>query len=123
MAFRLISMLKGKCPHCERSGVFEKKPFFSVFRMPRMKKVCASCGHVFEKENGFFWGAMFVSYALTVLELVFILIGIQFFFQEKMDPRMIWIAAASILLLSPFNFRMSRLIWLYIFTPPGNSYS
>ncbi|HYG15531.1 MAG TPA: DUF983 domain-containing protein [Bacteroidia bacterium] len=82
-----------------------------------MKPACPHCGYAFEKETGFFWGAMYVSYGLTIVEIAAILLVSQPFFTEKLDDRMIWIVAAGILLLSAFNYRKSRAIWLYLFTP------
>ena len=76
-----------------------------------MHKQCPSCGLLFEREPGYFLGAMFVSYVLSaVLLTVFILLlrGI---------PRLLWsdriiIACLLFLPFVPFVFRVSRVIWI-----------
>lgn len=78
---------------------------------------CPNCGYQFEKESGFFWGAMFVSYALTVIEIISIILFSQLFFTEILDNRIIWITVAGIILLATFNFKFSRILWIYIFFP------
>lgn len=87
-----------------------------TLKMPVMNTSCDHCGHVFEKESGFFWGAMFVSYALAVAEIVAVFIAAQLFFTDMYDDRIILIIGAAILLLSRFNFRYARIAWIYIFT-------
>lgn len=84
--------------------------------MPLMNKTCEHCGHVFEKESGFFWGAMFVSYALTVLECIILFCVWQLFSDQTFGDGLILVISGAMLLLLRFNFRYSRLIWMYIFT-------
>lgn len=113
---RLESLIKGKCPSCGKGHAFEK-PFSLVgFRMPLMNKTCEHCGHVFEKESGFFWGAMFVSYALTVFECIILFCAWQLFSDQTFGDGLILVISIAMLVLFRFNFRYSRLIWMYIFT-------
>ena len=112
---RLKGIVQGKCPVCEQGSVFKESGLLS-FKMPEMHEKCEHCGHAFEKENGYFWGAMFVSYALIIAEIICTILVCQLFFTEKMDTAMIWIVVVSVLLLSRFNYRMARIVWMYIFT-------
>jgi hypothetical protein len=81
-----------------------------------MNKECPDCHFKFEKEPGFYWGAMYASYALGVAEAFITYILCQI----AGCPQFAWInlimVVIALLLLSPFNFRMARLIWLYIFS-------
>lgn len=80
-----------------------------------MEEHCAHCDFKYEKEPGYFIGAMYFSYGLVVAELAFTLAFSQFFFEEAFDMRILLIMLGQILLLAPFNYRMSRVLWLYIF--------
>lgn len=106
-------MSKMKCPNCEQGDIFKKKAFFSF---NKMHEHCAVCDHKFEKEPGFFFGAMYVSYALNVAELVAALVLMQFFFEDMFAVGMVPIVVSMILLLAPINFMYSRVIWMYFFT-------
>ncbi len=109
---RLFALISGKCPNCEMGRIYQKSHFFSF---SKMEEHCAHCDFKYEKEPGYFIGAMYFSYGLVVAELAFTLAFSQFFFEEAFDMRILLIMLGQILLLAPFNYRMSRVLWLYIF--------
>lgn len=102
-----------KCPVCGESHVFTKKGNPFLFKMPKMKKECDVCGHKFEKEPGFFYGAMYVSYGLTILEMAPVFLISRLFVESYNGT--IAIVGLCAFLLSTFNFRLSRMIWMYMF--------
>ena len=80
-----------------------------------MNEYCSHCEFKFEKEPGYFFGAMFVNYALGVAEgLITYFIAHQFF-EETFDLRIIPIIGTVLLSLCFFNIRLSRMIWIYMF--------
>lgn len=81
--------------------------------MPRMNERCEVCNHRFEKEPGYFFGSMFVSYAVTVGEMIVFFL-LAHLFIESFVTIVVLIGLMSIL-LSTFNFRLSRMIWIYMF--------
>ena len=101
-----------KCPKCGIGGVFIKRGGAFIFKMPKMNKECSHCHHKFEKEPGYFFGAMYVSYALGVAEMVAVFV-ISWFL--GIPVKLIFFPiAATLLLLTTFNFRKARLIWMSI---------
>ncbi len=80
-----------------------------------MHKNCPNCNFKFEKEPGFFFGAMFVNYALGCAEALIIYFIATPFFDKTFDLRIFPIIGVTILTLSIFNIKLSRLIWIYIF--------
>ncbi|MEP1489294.1 MAG: DUF983 domain-containing protein [Algibacter sp.] len=111
---RLISLLKGKCPQCEKNNIFKSKGNLFKFQIPEMHDTCESCNFKFEKEPGFFFGAMFVSYAVTAAEFIAAFITSHFIFGLSLLTAFIIVVVIAIL-LSAFNFRLSRTIWIYLF--------
>jgi len=108
------NIFKGKCPKCHKGQVFETNGNPILLKMPKMHTSCPNCHHHFEKEPGYFTGAMYVSYALSIAEVVALLIALSLVFPMNMDYLIIFVI--SLLLgLSSFNFRISRLIWMYLF--------
>ncbi len=56
LATRLRAILRQRCPVCCQGAMFRGR--FA------MNPTCPVCGHRFEREPGFFQGAMYVSYGL-----------------------------------------------------------
>lgn len=80
-----------------------------------MKKQCGNCGYRFDREPGYFLGAMYVSYALAVMEAM-----ITFFILYFLFPGLPLIVIPStivivLLLCSMWNYRLSRIIYMHIF--------
>lgn len=110
----LPSVLKEKCPNCEKGDIFESSGNPLLFRMPKMHRKCSHCGYNFVQEPGYFFGAMYVSYALTIAEMIAILILGKFIFHLG-NISIFFIIMVVALVSSTFNFRLSRTIWLYMF--------
>jgi hypothetical protein len=74
---------------------------------------CPSCGLHYEREPGFFQGAMYVSYGLgVVLSLMVLIIDMLIGF----NPTTFFIAnALALVLFAPILFRLARSLYLNIF--------
>jgi Protein of unknown function (DUF983) len=79
-----------------------------------MNEECPHCGASFNPEPGFYFGAMFVSYALTVVLFTFVGVMLYFLFQPS-DTVYVIAITLSALLFMPFSFRYSRVLFLYWF--------
>ena len=109
----LSSVIKGKCPQCRGEGMFEHATYHPKFL--NMHKTCSKCGLQYEREPGFFYGAMYVSYALSVG--IFLVTGALVYFIGSDPSTTTYIIAVVIvsLLLYPINFRLSRILFLHLF--------
>lgn len=109
----IYSILTNKCPNCRKGLIYKDKNIHFNFSTNRMNNKCDNCGFKFEKEPGFFFGAMYVSYILGIVEAVIVFIICRLFYESVFDVSIIvWISLA-IILLSSFNMRVSRIIWIY----------
>jgi uncharacterized protein (DUF983 family) len=109
----LSKVISGKCPKCEQEKMFKTSGNPFIFKMPIMNKSCSKCGYVYERETGFFFGAMYISYALTCAQMISIFVlGLIFGISFMNMFIAILIIAFS---LSTFNYKLSRIIWLNIF--------
>ncbi len=108
-------ILTNKCPNCKEGHIYERKNIYFNFSKNKMNKTCDKCGFKFEKEPGYFFGAMYVSYALGVAEaLITVIIG-AYFYDTALTPKLLpWIIIV-LMLMSSFNMRVSRIIWMYLF--------
>jgi uncharacterized protein (DUF983 family) len=101
----LSDIVSLKCPVC-REGV--------VFRGPySMNETCPKCSIRFERENGYFMGAMWIAYALGVFSIIPTVIVLVQYYEAEM-PVVIGIPILQLILLQPFIYVYSRMIWLYI---------
>src|SRR5438105_7157630 len=104
---RLRAMIGQRCPVC-----LQGKMFAGRFTM---NPTCPVCGHRFEREQGFFQGAMYISWVLGVTYLAVLALLAQIVLVEH-----IGIAGAVVSVLAlymvcvPAVFRYSRVIWAHL---------
>ena len=107
------NVVTGVCPNCKKTKVFKTLGNPILFKMPQMNDECVACNYSFHRETGFYFGAMYMSYALTVAEMVAVfVIGLLL---KLSFLHMFMMVVVVILALSTFNYRISRLMWLNIF--------
>jgi len=111
----LYSVFNNKCPNCHNGNVFKfKNPFF-LKKFDKMNDNCSHCGHKFEKEPGFFYGAMYVSYALMVGWFLVTWAINSFLIKADAIAFLIFLAI-SIISMMTYTFRIARLFWINFFT-------
>lgn len=103
----LLAILLGRCPRCRQGRVFRGQI--------KMYAACRVCGFRFGREEGYYTGAMYASYFLSIGALTVIGLLVWFVLGSYLGlgPLML-IATAVFLLFIPTIFRYSRIIWLYI---------
>lgn len=75
---------------------------------------CPKCNLRYEKEPGNFYGAMYVSYAFSTGIFLVVAFILYFFFNDpSINVYLITILVVAALLF-PWNYRYSRVIFLYI---------
>ncbi len=112
---RIYSILNSKCPICHEGDFFVSKKAYDLKNFSKNHTRCSVCDHKFEKETGFFYGAMFVSYALGVAFSVTLFVATFVLFPQT--PYYIYIAEilTGLVLFFPLNYRLSRIIWMNFF--------
>jgi len=110
---KFISFCLCKCPRCGNSDVF-KYSIFNIFKFSDTNLSCANCKLTYEPEPGFFFGAMYWSYAFIVALIVTLSIAFSVF--NLFDYAIYAIPVILILLLPPI-FRYSRMMMLYVVYP------
>ncbi len=63
---KLYSILTGTCPRCHEESMYIDKNPFHLGNIYKMHEKCSHCGLHYKIEPSFFYGAMYVSYALGV---------------------------------------------------------
>jgi uncharacterized protein (DUF983 family) len=113
---KLQAVLQAKCPRCRKGNIFPG-PAYSI-RGQKTYEVCSQCNFHFEVEPGYFYAAMYVSYALNVAEMVAIGMLTFYLSQGSENPWLyIGVIVSMIIMFAPFNYRYSRVILLHWLTP------
>jgi Protein of unknown function (DUF983) len=114
-----LNLLACKCPRCRRGDMFIDKNPWNLRNTMKMHKECPECGQPFEPEVGFYFGAGYVSYALTVALCVATLVAwwvlIGFSFNDNRFFYWIIFNAVFLIALQPYLMRVSRTGWLAFF--------
>lgn len=113
---KIEAAIKMKCPRCQEGDIFLTKNPFVFGKMTEMHTYCPKCHLKYEKEVGFFYGSMFISYAFNIALFVTAVIGYYLYFEPLVDWR-IYISSYLIVtvILFPVFYRLSRSLWLQFF--------
>ena len=106
---KIYSIINNKCPKCNEGHFFKDNNILHLKNLLKMHKYCPKCGFKYEIEPAFYYGAMYVSYGLTVgaaivTFIIMWLIGL--------DLLTIFIGIFVMLILfTPLTLRLSRLLY------------
>ncbi|WP_257883307.1 DUF983 domain-containing protein [Hymenobacter sp. DG01] len=109
-----LAMLQQRCPRCHEGHLFTHSAANPV-HFAEMPDRCPVCAQAYEPEPGFYWGAMFISYAFSTA--IMLTTGFLVYFLLH-DPA-VWVYVTSVavvaVLLTPLSLRYSRTLMLYWF--------
>jgi uncharacterized protein (DUF983 family) len=106
----LSSILHQRCPRCRVGSIFRS----SIFRgLPKMYERCAACGLKFEREPGYFLGAMYISYGLALGTIAVLAVGLWAGTGWPLTKVVFW-AVVLFLPLAPSLTLLARVLWLYL---------
>ena len=111
---KIYSVLNGKCPRCHEGDFFKYKFTFNPSKITKLHDNCPKCNLRYMMEPSFFYGAMYINYGITVaLSVVTFLIASLVFGAALLQSFAAIIV--TLLLLTPLNLRLSRIIWINMF--------
>lgn len=112
----LSSILTFKCPRCREGDLFYNKKTYQYKGFFDMPKNCPKCNQDFQIETGFYYGAMYVSYAITIALIVAVFTTLVLF--NLFTIELFLIVDSIILLITlPYVFKVSRSIWIAMMIP------
>ena len=106
----LSAILRQMCPRCRSARIF-RKSIFTGF--PSMHEHCENCGLKFEREQGYFLGAMYISYGMALITIVGLGLLLWAFTSWSLQKITLW-AILLFLPLAPALALFSRVIWIYL---------
>lgn len=108
-----IALFSIKCPKCHKGNMFTYANLYNWKKGDVMPEHCACCGQSMKPEPGFYFGAMYMSYALYALMFVPSFLITVTFDLPYMEFLIFFVLL--IVVTSPYIFRLSRAVYLYMF--------
>lgn len=110
---KIYSVLHNKCPRCQEGDFFVKSAGFRFKDNLKMHQKCSHCDLKYMLEPSFFYGAMYVSYGITVAMAVAVFVTTQLLGLGLLSSLIgIFIV---LVLANPFIMRVSRILYINLF--------
>ena len=111
---KLNSILTGTCPRCQEEKMYVNKNPYKLASLFEMNEKCSICKLHYQIEPSFFYGAMYVNYALTVIVCVATFVIAKLLLNFTLTSTIIAIISALVILM-PINSRLSRNLYMNMF--------
>lgn len=110
-----MSVITLRCPRCRVGFLFKNQNPYVFREIFEMHNNCTHCGQKVEIEPGFYYGAMYASYALTIAWLVAVWVVFLFLIPQFTVLQYLLAGIGSMVALQPVFFRISRSVWSHMF--------
>ncbi|MBU2927428.1 DUF983 domain-containing protein [Winogradskyella psychrotolerans] len=111
---KLYSILFGVCPKCHQESMYQNKNPYVLSDVIKMNETCSHCKTKYEIEPSFFYGSMYVSYAVGIAFAVAAFIISYNILESSLTIAFVAIIA-TLIGFFPIIMRLSRNIWINIF--------
>ena len=111
---KLYSILTGSCPKCHEESMFKNRNPYILSEALSMNETCSHCGVKYKIEPSFFYGAMYVSYAVGIAFAVAAFVISYLVFNASIHIIFASIIGTLIIFM-PIIMRLSRNIWINLF--------
>ena len=111
---KLYSILTGRCPRCHQESMYAENNPYRLGSLFKMHERCSHCGTKYKMEPSFFYGAMYVSYAVGIAFAVAAFVIAFLFIGTSLINTFIAIVATLVVFM-PVIIRLSRNIWINFF--------
>ncbi|MEO0059184.1 MAG: hypothetical protein RLZZ312_831 [Bacteroidota bacterium] len=111
---KLHSILTGSCPRCQKESMYVDNNILHFHRILKMHEKCGHCGLKYLIEPSFFYGAMYVSYALNVVVGIATFL-ISFVWLKSTITHSLFTIFGALIFTYPVVMRLSRSIYINIF--------
>ena len=114
---KLYSIIYNFCPRCQSGKFWPKNNPYKNILVNNGGDIgsCKNCNIKYEIEPGFWYGAMYISYGLTVFVAILTWSIMYIFNKETNIFIQISIISFFIIILFPVVYFLSRLIWINLF--------
>lgn len=112
---KAYSIAHKKCPFCHEGPFFVDDNPYNLSKAGDLLEECSVCHRKFEPEPGFYYGGMYVSYALAVALFVTIYVAIQVLYPEAPLWLYATLSLGGLVVFGPWMYALSKVIWANLF--------
>lgn len=111
---KIYSILTGCCPKCHQESMYSNKNAYALHETLKVNERCSHCKTKYRIEPSFFYGAMYVSYAVGVAFGLATFVISNLILGANLKTSFISIVVTLVVLM-PIIMRLSRNIWINMF--------
>ncbi len=111
---KIYSVYNNKCPKCHEGDFFKYRFTYNPKKVTQIYENCSHCNLKYMIEPSFFYGAMYVGYAITVFTFVAVFILTKVLLNFELLNSFASILIITVL-ITPLNLRLSRILWINMF--------
>lgn len=111
---KIYSIFAEKCPVCHEGEMYKESNPYKINKIFDMYERCSVCGTRYKIEPSFFFGAMYVSYAVGVAFGVAAFV-VAYFLLDMTRLNTFFFIVGTLVVFLPLIARWSRNIWINLF--------
>ncbi|TCK67262.1 uncharacterized protein DUF983 [Winogradskyella wandonensis] len=111
---KIYSIITGACPKCHQESMYIEKNPYIISDTLKIHDRCSNCQTKYRMEPSFFYGSMYVSYAVGIAFAVAAFIITFVLIETSLVTAFIAIVVTLIAFM-PIIMRLSRNIWINLF--------
>lgn len=109
------SIFRFKCPHCREGEFFVDRNPYHLSTVGDVREACPVCERRFTPEPGFYYGGMYVAYALAVATGTSIFVATLVLWPAASVGAKAGSVAVGLVALGPWLYAVSKTIWANLF--------
>jgi len=111
---KIYSIFTGNCPVCHHKSMYQVANPYRIGETLKMHERCGHCNTKYKIEPSFFYGAMYVSYAVGI-GFALVAFVIAHLLAKLSLLNSFFCIVATLIVFLPVILRLSRNIWINIF--------
>ncbi|HRO99465.1 MAG TPA: DUF983 domain-containing protein [Flavobacteriales bacterium] len=112
---KAYSIIHKTCPHCQEGQFFVDNNPYNLSKAGDLLDHCPVCHRKYTPEPGFYYGGMYVAYALAVALFVTIYVATQVLYAEAPLWLLATLSLTGLFTLGPWMYALSKIIWANLF--------
>lgn len=112
---KAYSIFKYKCPHCHEGEFFVDRNPYHLSTAGDLLEACPVCRRKYTPEPGFYYGGMYVAYALAVALGTSIFVATIVLWPSAPVAAKAGLVCLGIIGLAPWMYAISKTIWANLF--------
>jgi len=109
------SIFRFKCPHCREGEFYVDRNPYHLSTVGDVLEACPVCQRKYTPEPGFYYGGMYVAYALAVATGTSIFVATLVLWPSASVGAKAGLVAVGLVVFAPWLYALSKTIWANLF--------